>query len=162
MLHDINETSSEGLEANELISKLKQPLWLNRKVDQTAVLIAITVNPPPTKLMNKKPYFKYSLAEQQRMLNRIESKIRKDNPLIVLEKIYYEICPVLKQMHFHAMYRMPMMFLSTIEAYYARIMFDKTATKVWRYLDTEIVYNPAGWLKYIQKDDKLDLPIKKP
>lgn len=150
MLEHSND--SDEPQTTQLIDKLKRPLWSYKLNDAREVLIAITVNPPPTKLMNKRPYSRYTQEQQQQILSRIESKIRKDNQSIVLEKIYYEVCPILKQMHFHAMYKMPMNFLSTIESYYHRIMFDKTATKVWRFLHTEEIYNKEGWITYISKD----------
>lgn len=145
-------------EDNELMKKIKAPLWLASSIardlnlpEDDDVLWAITINPPPTKLMNKRPYAKYTLYDQQKILSRIENRIRRDNPRIQLVRIYYEVCPTLKQMHFHAMYRMPSIFSSTLETYFHRIFYDKTARKEWRYMRLEPVYNEQGWIKYISK-----------
>lgn len=118
---------------------------------------AITINPQPTKLLNRKMYKQYSHEQQRSILTRIESALRRNNPSIVLLELHYEICPILKQVHFHALYSMPPIFVSTLETYYKRIL-DSSNSKTlvpWRFLDIQPIYNQCGWIQYIRKDINL-------
>jgi len=117
---------------------------------------AITVNISPHKLMNKKKWSTYDHSRQRLILARVEARLRKNNPSIVLESLYYETCPTLNQIHFHALYTMPTEFKAELETYYNRICSttDAKTIKPWRHLDIQQIYNEEGWLKYIQKDQK--------
>jgi len=115
----------------------------------------ITVNIQPTKLMNKKQWKTYTPEKQIAQLSRIEASFRRDNPSVKLCEIHYETCPRLKNVHFHALYRMPAQYLSTMQNYYARVIGSTgTQSDPWRHLDVQEIYDAPGWIKYIRKDKK--------
>lgn len=117
-------------------------------------LYGITVNILPFKLMNKKRWFTYSHDKQREILSRIEARFRKDNPSVLLGELHFEICPSpdeFHNIHFHALYSMPELFVAELETYYNRICFDKS-NKNWRHLDIKIINNKDAWIKYITKD----------
>lgn len=119
-------------------------------------LYGITVNILPFKSMNKKRWFTYSHDKQREILARIESRFRKDNPSVKLKEIHYELCPSTDKfhnIHFHALYKMPVIFKAELETYYNRICLDKS-NKNWRHLDIKEINNVDQWLKYIRKDAK--------
>lgn len=121
--------------------------------DVTLYGYAITVNIQPTKKMNNRQWRKYDSSEQIKILGRLESALRSKNPTIKLKEIHYETCPKLKQIHFHALYEMPEIFVSTVEAYYDRLCGSTGIQTVpWRHLVVEQVYDRQGWLDYIRKD----------
>lgn len=118
---------------------------------------AITVNICPNKLMNKRKWKLYNHDQQRQILTRIEKASRVKNP-IILEKLNFEVCPVLNQIHFHALYSMPSEFLSGIEAYYKRVIgmpdIEGDKSKEWRHIVTKPIFAEEGWTKYISKDEK--------
>lgn len=147
------------IDENEVMRGIKKPLFKRRQSQAVRLSDvqdngwAITVNIQPTKFMNKRQWKKYDSSEQIKILGRIEARLRKDNPSIVLKEIHYETCPTLKQIHFHALYDMPDIFVTTVEAYYNRVCGSTgTQTDPWRTLVTEKIYNRQGWLEYIRKD----------
>ena len=116
---------------------------------------AVTVNIRPGKLMNKKPWRKYGHDQQRSQLLRIEASFRKNHPSVILKEIQFEECPNLHQIHFHAHYVMPSIFLSTLECYYEKVVSDNnvpTQTEPWRYLKVKEIFDEEGWLQYIRKD----------
>lgn len=118
-------------------------------------LYGLTVNIQPTKLMNKKQWNKYNKDQQMAILGRIERGSRKGNPSIELKELNYEVCPKLGNIHFHALYKMPRMFVSQLEAYYKRVLDSSDSnTKIkWRYLDIiQIIGTSDNWIQYIRKD----------
>jgi len=117
----------------------------------------ITVNIQPTKKMNKRLWKLYDHDKQRDILNRIESKFRRDTPSVKLIELHFEVCPTLKNIHFHALYEAPVLFRAEMETYYKRVCCsdDEHTKKPWRYLDIkEIVGGSDEWLKYIRKDLK--------
>lgn len=164
---DVDSEISIDTNDNEIMARLKRPLFKQSRKTQgaspsdvysnmdTITSFAVTVNIQPTKHMNKRQWKKYEAADQIKILGRIEARLRKDNPSIVLKEIHYETCPTLKQIHFHALYEMPRIFQTTLEAYYNRVCGSTgEQTKPWRHLTIEPVYDREGWLKYIRKDIK--------
>lgn len=156
------------LEHNTFMASIRRPLFNNAlrasgaSINDVITSImpnfkgnyAITVNPAPTKLLNKKQYCKYSEDQQRAMLTRIEASLRRTTPSIELIELHFEKCPSNKMIHFHALYQMPSIYVTTVENYY-RVRLDSTDknTKTpWRHLDIQKVYNRLGWIKYIQKD----------
>lgn len=168
----MSDTDSEiEIDENYVMASIKRPLF-NRRISakgispsdaysstDTITSFAVTVNIQPTRHMNKRQWKKYEPAEQIKILGRIEARLRKDNPSIVLKEIHYETCPTLKQIHFHALYEMPRIFQTTMEAYYKRVCGSTgEQTKPWRYLDISEIRDKEAWFKYIRKDMK-KLPI---
>jgi len=117
---------------------------------------AITVNICPNKLMNKRKWKLYNHDQQRQILTRIEKASRVKNP-IILEKLNFEVCPVLNQIHFHALYSMPSEFLSGIEAYYQRVIgmpeIKGEKSKEWRHIVSKPIFAEKGWTDYISKDE---------
>lgn len=116
--------------------------------------VAVTVNINPYKSMNKKRWFTYSHDKQREILCRLEAKFRRDNPTTELIEIHYEICPAttiddFANVHFHALYNMPKICMSTMQNYYDRTC---KASEKWKHLDAQIIRNKAAWLCYIRKD----------
>jgi len=156
------------IEHNNLMARIKKPLF-NKTLRASGVSVndvitsimpnfqgnyAITVNPAPTKLLNKKQYCKYTEDQQRAMLTRMEAALRRTTPSIELIELHFEKCPSNGMIHFHALYQMPEIYVTTMENYY-RVRLDSTDknTKVpWRHLDIQKVYNRLGWITYIQKD----------
>lgn len=115
-------------------------------------LYAITVNIAPTKLVNKKQWCTYTHDKQRAILGRLESSFRTKNPDIKLHRIEYEACPTVGNIHFHALYEMPEIYLSTLQNYWDK--FDSTDKKTrirWRHLDVKLCHNMKGWIEYITK-----------
>jgi len=146
-------------EQNHLMASINTKLFAQAVVRPNDVTVAIlpqfavTFNPAPTKLMNRKQYCKYSEDQQRAMLARIESSLRTNNPSITLIEIHYERCPSNKMIHFHALYEMPQLFVTTMENYYSKYDSTDSKTKVpWRHLDIQPVFNRKGWEEYIRKD----------
>lgn len=127
---------------------------VNNIVNNDYKLYGITVNILPFKSMNKKRWFTYSHDKQRDILSRVEHRFRKDNPSVILHEIHYEICPTegeFHNIHFHALYEMPELFVAELTTYYDRICFDKS-NKNWRHLDIKLINNKQAWIKYITKD----------
>lgn len=162
----MSDSDSEiEIDENHIMASIKRPLFKQSRETQSVRTsdvhidgtsqFAVTVNIQPTKHMNKRQWKKYEPAEQIKILGRIEARLRKDNPSIVLKEIHYETCPTLKQIHFHALYEMPQIFQTTMEAYYNRVCGSTgEQTKPWRHLAIEPIYNRKGWLEYIRKEIK--------
>lgn len=147
-----------------VLQAAKKPLF-KRGVSQTLVVEpcdnvnsltvphwAVTVNPDPFVKCNKRAYNKYSFDEQVKILTRIESAMRRDNPTIVLVKLVFETCPKLKQAHYHALYQMPMMFISTMDNYLSHRL-KRTNGPSWRMYVAKPIHDEEGWIQYITKGD---------
>lgn len=156
--------SAVRLPLGNLFSKTKRPLAgpladrptgdddINKNVNK----YGITVNVLPFKLMNRKRWFTYSHDKQRDILSRIEAKFRRDTPSVKLIELHYELCPSedkFHNIHFHALYEMPSMFVAELETYYKRVCFD-SSNKNWKYLDIKLINNEDAWIKYIRKDIK--------
>lgn len=146
-----NYIEDDDRELNKLIGRLRGPLF--RPVVPKK-LYAVTVNIRPGKLINKRPWRMYKHDRQIEILTRMEACMRRRTPSIELVKITFEICPVLNQIHFHALYSLPEHYNAEILTYWNRLCEDPTALKEWRHIVIEEVYNTAGWIKYISKDIK--------
>lgn len=123
------------------------------------ILYAITVNIHPMKSMNKKRWFTYSHDKQRDNLARIERSLRTKNPTIELIELHYEVAPAegddhYRNIHFHAMYRMPKIFVTTMETYYNRILHMQGQRSTWKSLDIQEITSKEGWLNYMRKDLK--------
>jgi len=124
--------------------------------DTSSCLYAVTVNVKPDKCMNRKKWRNYTHDQQIGILTRIEKAFRRDNPSVMMKRLEFEECPTLKQIHFHALYLMPKIFVSTMEQYYMRTINgnDDNTLKPWIHLKVKEIYDEAGWCKYISKDIK--------
>lgn len=123
--------------------------------DDQEKLFGITLNIQPTKLMNKRPWREYTHDEQRAILMRIENAFRRKTPACVLLEIHFEICPKLKNIHYHALYKMPPIYVNEIHCYFKRICCaqDSNTREPWRYLDVKpIIDGEQQWLNYIRKD----------
>lgn len=129
-------------------------------VTPNCTLFAVTVNICPNKKMNGRLWKKYTHDKQRVILCKLEACFRRKTPTIELVAIEYEMCPVLHQIHFHALYKCPKPYGSEIETYWARVADSteglKNKTKAWRHLDVQQVYDKNGWLIYITKTHKRD------
>lgn len=117
-------------------------------------LFAITINLSPFKSMNKKKWFTYTHDKQIDILTRIESKFRQLTPSVKMLELHFELAPTtcknFNNMHIHALYDMPELFVSEMETYYNRICKDTTSN--CEHLKIDKVYDKEGWLRYIRKD----------
>jgi len=88
------------------------------------------------------------------LLARVEKSYRDKTPSVQLKRIEYEIQPGTGNIHFHALYEMPEIFVSDMEAYYNRVCsnVDVNTISPWRHFDCKRIYNVQGWLDYISKD----------
>lgn len=157
--HDSDSEVSVDDNCNEIIENLDHPLWQDHP-ETYFKKYAITINVQPTRFMNKRQWAKYTHDQQKLILSRIENALRRNNPSIKMQKLMFEVCPKLNQIHFHALYEMPELFRTELEAYYARTCGTiankntKTDSKsVWRHLDIQEIYDEQGWIKYISKDN---------
>lgn len=149
----------EDVETDKVMRQLTKPLFPTRKRDASRndaspTMWAVTVNIQPTKRMNKKFWKLYTPAQQVAQLTRIEEAFRRQTPSCELVEIHFETCPILQNMHFHALYKMPEMFKAELESYYMRICdgSDENTKEKWRYLDISPVKNLPDWINYIRKD----------
>jgi len=145
-----------------LVQVLKKPLWKMTPSASTAhssrLEYGVTVNIQPTKKMNGKFWRDYCHDKQRAILGRIEAKFRALTPSVELIELHYEVCPTLKNVHFHALYNAPFLFTAEMEAYYKRVCDARDAnTRIpWRYLDIKVIKDGAQhWLEYIRKEINL-------
>lgn len=142
---------------NEVMSSLTHSLFSDHPSLQMKKY-AITLNIQPTRYMNKRQWAKYTHEQQKGILTRVEGALRRNNPSIVQEKIMFEVCPALNQIHFHALYSMPAIYKVELEAYFQRVCGSIVTKKTdltkeqWRHLNVQEVYDEQGWIKYISKD----------
>jgi len=153
------DSEIEDVETNKVMTRLLKPLFKSSLKhvsanDAQAKRWAVTVNIQPTKLMNKRQWRKYSPDQQMAILGRVEAAFRRKTPSVQLVELHYETCPVLGNIHFHALYEMPLIFRAELEAYYKGVCdsSDEKTLKKWRYLDIEEVKDEKAWLDYIRKD----------
>jgi len=115
---------------------------------------AITLNFSPNLRVNKRPWKDYTQDQQRASLGRIEAAFRRRNPTCKLIELRYEVCPKIKQIHFHALYEMPLVYKTTMSNYYAK--FDATLKDTrnpWRHLDIQDIFDNNGWIDYCNKDN---------
>lgn len=117
---------------------------------------AVTINPSPNKLINKKRWKLYDHSSQERILLRIVQKLSEKNPSIVCIEKHFEMCPTLGQIHLHALYSFPIEYMSTLENWIEHSLAwkDDKSIPPWRHLDIQPINNQQGWLEYIRKDIK--------
>lgn len=135
-----------------VIKKLKGPLFKSSEED---LRYAVTVNIQPTRLINKRQWKLYDHDKQRAQLTRMEASIRRKTPSIELLEMHFEVCPVLKNIHMHALYKMPRIFVVELEAQWNRMVgsiINEKTTQPFRHLDIKEVYDEEGWVKYIKKD----------
>lgn len=134
------------IQTNSIASDVNTPL------DSTAKLFAVTVNIKPNKVFSRKPWHKYDKDKQRGLLTRMELALRKKTPSIELKRIEFETCPTLQNIHFHALYSMPSIFVSEMECHWEKHSGNLPDTKVpWRVIQIKPCHNEAGWIDYITK-----------
>lgn len=118
---------------------------------------AVTVNIRPNKLINKKPWLSYTAPEQIAILERIHLAFERDHPTVTRVALHYETCPIVSNIHFHALYLMEEHMAIPMRKYYERICDadDKKTLSHWRSIDMSLIISYECWLKYIRKDIKL-------
>lgn len=116
---------------------------------------AVTLNINPTRKINKRQWKLYNHDQQRAILSRIEKSLRKKTPSIQLIELHFEVCPIIKNIHFHALYEFPSIMKNHVEAYYNRVVGDKNPARMpWRHLDLKSITYYEGWINYIRKDTK--------
>lgn len=143
---------TENLFSNQSRKGGRRPVIYNNKQN---LLFAVTVNIHPYKSMNKKRWFTYSHDKQRSQLARIEEAFRKKNPSVELIELHFEVAPAIndeeyRNIHFHALYKMPEDFKAEVETYYNRICGCKEGT--WKHIKIDPIFNKEGWIEYIRKD----------
>lgn len=114
-----------------------------------------TINPCPTRLMNRRRYGNYSLEQQEKMLARMLNCICASAPEeIVLVEYQFEVCPNLKQKHLHALIEMTDLGCSLFCAFWEKRLKNKSSSvyEEWRSIDVTPIWDEPGWLEYIRKD----------
>lgn len=153
-MNDSDSMISDDL-TSSILARATKPLFKQsasaEERSDNVTWFAVTVNPDPFVKLNKKAYCKYSYEQQVAILTRIEAAMRRDNPSLKMERLYFEMCPKSLNAHYHAVYCIPMIFLSTMENY-LRHRLMRTNGPSWRMLVAEPIYDLAGWNKYITKD----------
>lgn len=115
----------------------------------------VTVNLKPLCKMNRKTWNTYTPEKQVEILRRIHNSYLRLNPSTVEIEIHFESCPVLKQMHFHALIECPSTHISSYANFWEKYSGNLPDTrKPWRVIMYEPIYNEKGWLEYIRKDLK--------
>lgn len=115
---------------------------------------AVTVNIQPTKRMNGKQWRLYTPEKQVAILRRVEASFRRKNPSVELIEMHFESCPILRQMHFHALYKMTTQMVDHYALHFDRICGSTGfQTNPWRTLDIKPITNMQGWLRYIRKGE---------
>lgn len=117
-------------------------------------LWAVTVNPSPNKLVNKKRWQKYDNASQERILLRILNQMVAKNPSIECIEKHFERCPSNGQIHVHGLFKFPEVYLTTFENWinHSLAWTDDKSNPPWRHLVIDPISNKEGWLEYIRKD----------
>lgn len=149
----IEDYEDENTDITNIIARLTKPLW---KVQEDAIEYGVTVNVQPTRLINKKQWKLYNHDQQRAILTRMEASIRRNTPSIELVELHFEVCPTLKNIHFHALYKMPRIFVVELETQWNRLVgsiINKDTKEPFRHLDIkEISGGNKEWIKYINKD----------
>lgn len=119
--------------------------------------LAVTVNIKPNKLINRRRWKLYDNTKQMAILTRLESAFRNVTPSVILKKLNFEKCPSNGNIHFHAMYEAPLIYMSTIYNYWdEKIDGNDLETKVpWRHVIVKNVFDKKGWIDYISKYENL-------
>lgn len=124
----------------------------------------ITINILPFKRINNKVWRTYNHDQQRKILMRMEASIRRNNPSIQLVELHFEVCPSMQNIHFHALYKMPFIFLSTMRNEWDRLIGPKNkdlkdqakhyGNSSWKHFhSTFVLESESGhWLEYIRKD----------
>jgi len=119
---------------------------------------ASTVNIQPTKLMNKRPWKKYNHDDQRKILMRVEASFRRKYPTVELIELQYEVCPKLKNIHYHALYLMTDDEEHELYNYFKKICCSEDAKTLipWRFMYNKIIpkniMDIQGWLDYMRKE----------
>lgn len=137
-------------ECNDNVTPNVTKIDFGRITKNDNIYMAVTVNPDPYVLMNKKKYSSYSHDKQHDILRRIEAALRRTYPDIKLVEIQFEECPTLKQIHFHALYSTPA-FMHCEMSNFWKTRICRTNSPSWTYIKSEIVYDKTGWINYIRK-----------
>jgi len=147
---------------NSLFESLHTPLFRVSGVStdhvtakQPPLRYAVTLHPHRMKKLNNKCYGTYTHDQQRALLTRLEAAMRRDNPSIKLIEIHFETAPKIGTIHYHALYEMPDIFVTTMENYLNHRTADKKPKgniEPWRNLDIQPIYHESGWIDYIRKD----------
>lgn len=166
---DPDDEKINDVQTNEVIKSLKRSLFKRSKsstaraqagtednvivkqLPASRIQLAVTVNPDPYTLMNKRMYRLYSHDKQRAMLTRIENAARRDLGDVNLVKLVFEICPKLQQVHLHAWYDLPDLMVTPLELYFTKRVSRKTGPS-WRAFLSKEIYDEKGWLDYMTKE----------
>jgi len=115
---------------------------------------AVTVNISPNKFINKKPWKNYSAERQTSILERILTQLTTKNPSIALLEYRFEVCPIITQIHVHALFECAREWVTTIEnwIHHSCEWKDDKSSPRWRHLQIDPIFSKEGWIKYINKD----------
>jgi len=127
-------------------------MYDNNMITSQQVKWAITINPCPNKLYNKKKWGKYTNAEQELILCRVISKLTTTHPSIQCLSKYFEKCPSNGQTHLHGLFEYSVFWHSTLENWVNHSFEWKSDVEPWRHLDVQPIFNLEGWKEYITKD----------
>lgn len=135
-------------------------------ISNTIHYYGITINVLPCKRINNKEWRTYNNDQQRSILLRMENSIRRNNPSVELDEMHFEVCPKKKNVHFHALYKMPIIFISTVRAEWDRLIGPKPkesknqsiifGSSSWNHfhITTVFEHEKQHWLDYIRKDLK--------
>lgn len=119
---------------------------------------AVTVNIKPSKLMNRRRWDMYTHDKQRAMLTRLERNMRKGIEGLFLKCLHFEVCPRLRNIHYHAWYGTTLCDLDVIgriRAYWDKHTGDSITTIIpWRIVVIKEIFDKRGWLEYITKDQR--------
>jgi len=116
-------------------------------------LWAVTINPSPNKLINKKRWRFYDNDQQERTLLRIVNLLVAKHPSIKCVEKHFETCPSNGQIHLHGLFEFTEEWLTTLENWinHSIAWTDDKSNPPWRHLQVDPIFNKEGWLEYIRK-----------
>lgn len=120
--------------------------------DTSPEFFAVTVNLNPYGFVNNRKWSLYKNDAQRSTLLRIEASLRRTYPNIELVELIFEVCPKLKNIHFHALYRMPLEIPPLYEQYFNDRVKKVSLLCTYKNVEIEPLWNYEGWIKYITKD----------
>lgn len=139
---------------SSILAKLNGPLFNGASAPERSDNVpyyAVTINPDPYVKVNNKRYSSYSYGQQCAMLLRMHNAVLRDNPTIECEAMVFEMCPNLKQAHYHCLIRCPDIWLSTYTNYLSRRLLRDNSPS-WRFAVTKEVFDMNGWIMYMNKN----------
>lgn len=122
------------------------------QVRDDIVSIGLTVNVRPYKYVLGKRWHELSHITQRSVLENLERSFRTlHTGLQGTSLVTFEVCPMLGNVHMHALLKIPRHTVQYLRPYYTKHLGDQDKSK-WRVIDIKYLNSDTQWFKYITKE----------